>query len=215
MPLDIAWERCQQLQNTQNMTKYFLILIICTILTGCLNQTNNYQSKFLPIDSTELKFKKGDCISFTIDNNQIGAAIVIDFSKDEGGLWYGLCFTDYLDTVQPDLSKIKKQRLAGRRIESSLGKNGYIIGFDTEFVNDSCFRLHDDQFKLIGNLTLKTDKIRLGAEGATNDYEDFILSFQYSRERRKTPPDDYRDNIKKLDKFRPDEYFKVTDYINE
>jgi hypothetical protein len=197
------------------MTKYFLIIIICAILTGCLNQTNDYQAKFLPIDSTELKFKKGDCISFTIDSNLIGAAIVIDFSKDEGGLWYGLCFTDYLDSVQPDLLKIKNQRLVGRKIESSLDNNGYIIGLDTEFVKDSCFLLNVDHIKVIGNLTLKTDKIRLGAQGATKDYKDLISSLQYGRERRKTPPDDYRDHIKKLDKFRPDEYFKVTDYINE
>ena len=196
------------------MPKYLLILF-SLISTGCLNQTNRHQSRFLPIDSTELKYKKGDCISFKIDSNLIGAAVVIDYSKDEGGLWYGLCFTDYLDSVQPDITMIKKHRLFGRKIASSLDKNGFIIGLDTEFVNDSCFQLHKDQFKLIGSLILKNDKIKLGAQGATNDYKEMISYFQYGRERRMTSPDDYRDHVKKLDKFRPDEYFKLLDYIHE
>jgi len=190
-------------------------MLFGTILTSCLNRTNDSQAKFLPIDSTELKYKKGDCISFKTEKNLIGIAIVIEFSKDEGGLWYGLCFTDYLDSIQPDLTKIRNQRIVGRRIESSSDKNGFIIGLDTEFVNDSCFQQHTDQFKLIGNLTLNTEKIKLGAQGATNNYISMLISFQNARERRKSPPDDYRDHIKKLDKFRPDEYFKVTDYIYE
>ena len=197
------------------MTRNLMILIFVVILTSCLNLTNDYQAKFLPIDSTELNFEKGDCISFKVDSILVGVAIVIDFSKDVGGLWYGLCFTDYLDSVTPELSKIKNQRLVGRKIESSLDRNGFIIGLDIEFINDSCFRDNPDLFKHIGKLTLVCDKIKFGAKGATNDYNDMITVFQYGRERRKTPPDDYRDHLKKLNKFRPDEYFEVKDYIIE
>ena len=139
---------------------------------------------------------------------------MIDYLKDEGGLWYGLCFTDYLDSVQPDITMIKKQRLFGRKIASSLDKNGFIIGLDTEFVNDSCFQLHKDQFKLIGSLILKNDKIKLGAQGATK-IKRVCLHISNMGERRMTSPDDYRDHVKKLDKFRPDEYFKLLDYIHE
>lgn len=197
------------------MTKYIFLLIFIAFLEGCTDQIKDYNTTSLSVDSTEIKYRKGDCISFKINPNKIGAAIVIDYSKDEGGLWYGLCFTDYLDTVQPDLPKIKNHRLVGRKIESSLDKNGYIIGLDAEFVNESCFRKQSDKFKFIGKLNLRIDRIIIGADGATNNFDQMIAAFLKSMERRKSPSDDYRDHVKKLDKFRPDEYFDIKGYIFE
>lgn len=191
------------------MNKY-LIIAVTLLMTGCIESN---QPKFLPIDPKELIFQKGDCISFNVDSINKGAAIVIDYSKDEGGLWYGLCFTDYLDSLTPNLSQINERKIFGRKIESSLDKNGFIIGLDLEFVNDSCIKLNKTKFQNIGNLSLRNEIIKYGAYGASNDYSKMLYVFHRGIEKRITPPDDYREHRTKLNNFRPEEYFLLKDYI--
>jgi len=182
-------------------------------MSACINGRNAKTN--LLIDSNELRFQKGDCISFQIDSVFIGVAIIVDYSEEEGGIWYGLCFTNYFDSLNPDLSIIRERKIFGRKIESTLNKDGYIIGLDTEFVNDSCFIMNKMKINIIGNFTLKSEKIILGSQGATSDYQEMISTFRYGLEKRLLPPDDYRDHIKKHDKFKPDEYFLLKDYIIE
>jgi hypothetical protein len=191
------------------MIKYSLPIAFF-ILVNCIGESN--RSKFLPIDPNELIYKKGDCLSFQIDNLNKGVAIVIDHSKDEGGLWYGLCFTNYFDTIQPKFSDIEEFKVFGRKIESSINKNGFFIGLDLEFINDSCLKLNNLKFKLIGNVKFINEKMIMGAEGATKDYSEMLFTFQNGLEKRTLPPDDYRAQ-NKLNKFRPEEYFQFKDFI--
>ncbi len=179
-------------------------------MTGCIESN---QPKFLPIDQKKLLFQKGDCISFMADSINKGVAIVIDYSKDEGGLWYGLCFTDYLDTLTPKLAQIRDNRIFGRKIESSIDKNGFIIGLDLEFVNDSCFKMNSSKFHKIGNFSLINEKIKNGSYGASNNYSKMLYIFHRGLEKRMTPPDDYREHRTKINNFRPEEYFFLKDYI--
>ncbi len=195
---------------TKTILNYLLILIA---FVSCSNPTSNYRTDF-KINESELKYKKGDYLSFRVDTNLYGTAVVIDYSKDEGGLWYGLCFTNYLDINHPDTANIDTLSFYGRKIESKFEDKGYFIGLDIEFVNDSCFMLNDKKFQLIGNVKLALNKIKFGAQGATSEYNSMISSFKFGREKRKTPPDHYTEHRTKLNGFRPDEYFKVTDFIN-
>lgn len=137
---------------------------------------------------------------------------MLGYSKDEGGLWYGLCFTDYIDKIKPEITKIKKQRIFGRKVESTFEEKGFYIGQDIEFVNDSCLKSNKRKITKIGSVNLDTKKIKFASQGATGDYKEIINSFKYGLEKRILPPDDYKEHYK-LNTFRPDEYFKLTDLI--
>jgi len=182
----------------------FLIFVCC----------NGNQNVVIPIDPSELSFKKGDCLYFEIDSVFFGSAIVIDFSKDEGGLWYGLCFINYYDTIRPVKANIIDHKLFGRKVQSSQNKEGYIIALDSEFINDSCLRMNKSKINVIGHFSL-IDELKIGSEGATSDYNKMIASFKYGLDKRKVPPDNYKEHINKLDNFRPEEYFMLKDFIKE
>ncbi len=191
--------------------KRLFFIALTYFITGCLEKN---EQKFSQIDPKELLFQKGDCISFMADSINKGIAIVIDYSKDEGGLWYGLSFTNYHDTLTPKLSQIRDSRIFERKIESSIDKNGFIIGLDLEFVNDSCFKMSSPKFHKIGNFSLLNEKINNGSYGASNDYSEMLYIFNKGLEKGLTPPDDYREYRTKINNFRPEEYFFLKDFIN-
>lgn len=191
------------------MTKYLLGLLTL-LLIGCGGNTSDYGTR-LAIDPSELKYKKGDCLEFKFDNLTYGVGIVFDFSKDEGGVWYGLLLTDYESTNKPTVDSIINKRFLGRKIHSSLNDSGFEIGIDTEFILDS---LLANNFTLVGNVSLN-DKVKLGAQGASSKMDGLIQTLKNGKERRLTPPDDYRDHLTKQDKFRPDEYFELKNFLNK
>ena len=191
------------------MNQAYLALIL--LLTGCYS--NNEIPKYKPIDINELKFKIGDCVSFKADSINTGAAIVIDYSKDEGGIWYGLCFTDYFDTLAPDFSKISAKKIFGRKIESALNNDGFVIGLDCVFVNDSCFDTNASKFHKIGNFRLKSEKIDIGSHAATNDYSHILDAFYRGLKKRKKAPDHYKAHRTKINDYSPEEFFPLKDFI--
>src|SRR5690349_6941492 len=99
------------------MTKYFVILIV--LFYGC-EFDHEEHGKFFPIGPKELLYQKGDCLAFKVESGKVIAGLVVNCSKDEGGIWYGICFTDYLDSVMPLMSGVKSGQLYGRKIESSV-----------------------------------------------------------------------------------------------
>lgn len=158
-------------------------------------------------DPSELKFKKGDCLEFKIDSLTYGVGVVFDFSKDEGGIWYGLLLTDYESGNKPTIAAVLNGRFLGRKIHSSLNDNRFEIGIDTEYILDS---LLTGDFSLVGNLPLN-DKVKLGSQWA--DMEGLIQTLKNGKERRLRPPDDYRGHLSKSNNFRPDEYFDVKEFV--
>jgi len=188
------------------MIKYVISLLLL-IQAGC---RSDERAKFLPIDKRELKFKKGECLAFKADSFNYGVAIVIDFSKDEGGLWYGLLFTNYLEKSIPKTDSIINQKLFGRKIRSTYDKKGYFVGLNLEFVKDSCFIENADKYISIGFLSLDSTKIAYGSQGASGDYDEMIEAFRWGLDLRIEPPEDYRD----YKSSRTDEYFELRDYIN-
>jgi hypothetical protein len=189
------------------MTKHLLGLWIL-LLMSCGSGTSDYAAP-PTVDPSELKFKKGDCLEFRIDSLTYGAGVVFDFSKDEGGIWYGLLLTDYESQDKPTVDSIINGRFLGRKIQSSLNDRGFEIGIDTEYILDS---LLTKNFSLVGNVPLN-DKVKLGSQGATADMDGLIQTLKNGKERRLSPPDDYREHLTKLNNFRPDEYFDVKDFI--
>ena len=161
------------------------------------------------VDPSELKFKKGDCLEFKIDSLTYGVGIVFDFSKDEGGIWYGLLLTDFESPNRPTIDSIVNGRFLGRKIQSSSNDRGFEIGIDTEYILDS---LLIENFSPVGNVPLN-DKVKLGSQGATSDMNGLIQKLKNGKERRLSPPDDYREHLSKSNNFRPDEYFDIKDFV--
>lgn len=145
------------------MYKYLLVFII--FFSGCIyNDDDDYEVKNFPIDAKELTYKKGDCLAFDFDSGkQYIAGIITDYSKDEGGLWYGICFTDYSDTIIPSISTIATQNLYGRKVHSSVDAKGYYICIDNEATTDSCLKAWIKKVRYIGAISLAVDKIEIGA----------------------------------------------------
>jgi hypothetical protein len=189
------------------MTKYLLGLWTL-FLMSCGSGTSDYAAR-PTVDPNELKFKKGDCLKFKIDSLTYGAGVVFDFSKDEGGIWYGLLLTDYESQDKPTIDSIINRRFLGRKIQSSLNDKGFEIGIDTEYIVDS---LLTENFSLVGNVLLN-DKVKLGSQGATSDMDGLVQKLKNGKERRLSPPDDYPEHLSKSNNFRPDEYFDVKDFI--
>lgn len=192
------------------MTRYLLWSFIILLL-GCGNERASDYPDPLAIKPDEQKFKKGDCLEFKIDSLTYGVGIVYDLSKDEGGTWYGLLLTDYESEQRPEMDSMINRRLPGRKVESSLNARGYELTLDAEYVHDS---LLANNFIHIGNIPIK-EEVKLGAHGASAKMSEFVTRFKNSQQRRVEPPDDYREHVSKLDKFRPDEYFELKDFVDK
>ena len=110
------------------------LLLLAVLLVGC-DSDDGEGVKFLPIKPTELLYHKGDVLAFAIDSVTSGAAIVTKYSKevdDSTHIWYDLVCTDYTSRHIPTLEEIRRHRLFGRRVASSLNPTGYYIGLDIE-----------------------------------------------------------------------------------
>jgi hypothetical protein len=162
------------------------------------------------INPDEALYQKGECLTFKVDSVNYGAGVIVDYSKDEGGQWYGLCFTQYLDSKKPTIEDIKKSKFMGRKVRSTLDAEGYFSGLDVEFINDSLVKT-SEKIKSVGRINFDKTKLRYGSEAATNKLTDMIGSFHCRRERRILPPDDYRDMMNL--KLRKEEYLPVVNYI--
>lgn len=192
------------------------LLLLAGLLIGC-DSDDEKGVKFLPINPKELMYHKGDVLAFTVDNDSLttGAAIVLNYLKEEGDethIWYELVCTDYLTKPIPTLEQLKHHRLFGRKVASTVDPDGYYIGLDVESVRNDCLANNADKFHLVGRLPLDTTAWKLGSQGATSSYKQFVDSFLYGREKRLLPPDHYTEHFK-LDDFRPDEYFPIRNYL--
>lgn len=97
----------------------------------------------------------------------------------------------------------------GRKVESTIDRAGYKTCLDGDFIIATLFT-NTSLFIPIGNIELK--KIDLGSHGAINSMESLRSSFQRGKYFRQKAPDHYREHLRKLDKFHPEEYFKMSDF---
>lgn len=191
------------------------LLLLVLLLSGCGFEEDE-AVRYLPINPKELVYHKGDVLAFDVDNGSRmrGAAIVTGFSKeadDSTHIWYELICTDYSAAAIPTLEQVKHCRLFGRKIESSVDPAGYITGLDVESVRNNCLVDNASKFHLIGRLPLDTTSVKMGAQGATSSYREFVNAFLDGKQRRQLPPDHYTKYFD--DTFRPDEYFPIGQYL--
>ena len=190
------------------------LLLLC-LMVGCTFEEDT-AVRYLPIAPQELMYHKGDVLAFTIDSATTGAAIVTGYSRevdDSTHIWYDLVFTDYTAQQPVSVEQLKSRRLFGRKVASSLTPAGYSICVNIEAVRNDCFVDNAAKFHLMGHLPLDTTLLKYGGQGACSNYDDLIRSFHWGQERRQLPPDHYNEFVGKLDKFRPDEYFAVADFL--
>ena len=197
------------------MRKSFLL--VAFLLVGC-NFEEDEALQYLPINPQELIYHKGDVLAFEIDSTTTGAAIVTNYSKvadDSTHIWYDLVCTDYTARQMPTIQQLKHHRLFGRKIESTLDPAGFSIGLDFESVRNDCFTDNAAKFHLVGQVPLDTTAIKMGSQGATEDYDQFVAAFLRGKKQRLLPPDHYGAYLSKMEKFRPDEYFPVTSFLTK
>lgn len=158
-----------------------------------------------------LIFTKGDVVAFYYDSTSYGSGFIDEITKDEGGIWYKLIFSDLQKQTVPDINEFRKSRVFGRKILSSLSAKGYEIGLDGEFVLDSCINYNKEKFILIGKIKPRKAEYHGGSYGVSTEYPDLIDRYKLGLQNRMNPPEDYRDVLKSK---RTEEYFEMSDIIN-
>lgn len=142
-----------------------LLAILILIISCTTNQSNmQAQSLFQPnweeLNLSEFTYAFGDKIKFVFDNNE-RQGVIIDFSEDEGGKWYGICF-------------LNKEELFGRQIPS--GFSGDCVDLlDVSYLNEAAI----DMLSKIGTYDINIEKVGIGARNSASKLES--LEGDYTR----------------------------------
>lgn len=180
------------------------------MLFGCIDTDDTSPRKVIPIDPKELSFKKGDCFAFPLDADNYGLAIVCDYDKDEGGLWYAVLYTNYNSDTITQNPLLTDVQVFGRKVTSTLNEKGYELLLDGEFISDSLIKA-EKFFKHVGYIALDEKTTRLGAYGAATDFSTFLSAFRFAVKQRS--PDKKEDNLIKLLLPKNSEgYYPLTDF---
>jgi hypothetical protein len=191
-----------------------LIAFVNLILDQSCNNSNDISSEWetsLPISTTELHAKQGDCFSFKDSLNRYFLGTIMNFHKSKDGIWYGICFNNCHDSVTANGISCDSLRFCGRKVMYSTPEQ-YTIGFDITWVRDTVIDLNNKG--LFCNIDLASLKdIEISAERNAINFKQFSYYFQLSKKDRQLPPDNYWDLSK--EHLRTDEYFtlkQITDW---
>jgi hypothetical protein len=190
------------------MIRFKIIAIL--LLFACNSGSGNRVFEAGISSDDELQLDIGDCLYFKSSDSTYGCVIVCDLDKENGRIWYGAFYTGYNSREIPTLELVKEGKVMGRKVHSSLDKNGYRKCLDGDFLIDSLIT-NVEYFALIGNIPLK--RVELGSHGALTSMDILQSTFGRRVERRINPPDHFTGHMTKLDKFRPEEYFEMRDFI--
>jgi hypothetical protein len=160
------------------------------------------------IKTSELVFDIGDLICIR-DSNFYYAAILLDLDSDSAGIWYGLCLTNFRDTIKPNLSTLDNLFLFGRQIPSGLINTQCIDCYDLTYINDKGLIMDRNKFSLIEHINYNPLKIFIGSDSPTMDLSGLVRDYQRGIEQRKKEPDDCKTSIYKLDAVR-ERFFPFT-----
>jgi hypothetical protein len=173
--------------------KMILILIIVVSLFSCSNSKKDQSIEPNPLWvelAEELKLQFGQRVRI---NEQI-EAVVIDVTKDEGGIWYGLCY-------------LNNNKLFGRQIPNGIIFTTCVDMLDATYLNESGINLIN-KLELIG---LSNTSIRIGSESPATTMEDLIRSYKFGLERRKLKQTPFDEDIFGLNPVR-ECYLDLTKY---
>jgi hypothetical protein len=184
---------------------FFLMIVM---LTSCGGNSSSSEFVLKPgIDPNELIFKKGDCLAFNIDSLTYGVALVFEVTKDGGGIWYGILFTDYSSPEIPHEGAVRNRRLLGRRMEEKLPDEPTDILLEGEFVNAELIS-EENSFSLVGNVRFN-EQAHFGLYGACDDFAGYVDAFKTALDKRTKPPEDPSNA-----KSNPNVYFDLNDFID-
>ncbi len=119
----------------------------------------------LEIESFPVKF--GQILKFNGDSAEM-TAIVLDFSKDEGGQWIGVCFID-------------QNRLFGRQIPNGLINKKCLDLLDLTYIQRD--GLID--FEVLETITVNKTKIGIGSQSPASSFSEIKRDFDRGIEQRK------------------------------
>jgi hypothetical protein len=193
------------MRNLITMLGSFLLLI----LLSCNSRpaSDLLRPDWKGIDTSKIDFKMGDCI-FISDSNKYYAALLLDIDLDSAGYWYGLCFTNYCDSIKPDINLLKSYLLFGRQIPTGLINTKCIDCYDLAYLNESANRKVPNKIGLIGHLKYDYNKIHIGSISPSYDISGLIGFYSFGIDQRKKVPDDCQKSIFKLDAIR-ERYFPI------
>ena len=118
------------------------------------------------IETKNLKLKFGQIVTFKKENEKI-RAIVLDFNKDEKGIWYGLCF-------------FNNNKLFGRKVPNGLVDVECMKLIDLTYLNEKGL----GEFEIISNEKLDLTKIGIGSTGSALTYSDLLRNYSYGLKKR-------------------------------
>lgn len=144
------------------MKKILLISIMSLFISSCEKKSSDLHPDILKpnwdgIKTENLKFKIGDVVSIFVDK-QYYIGVVMDFNQDEGGIWYGLCLSNYR-WVKPNQKRLNDLDFFARKIPN--GFNGNCIdSYDLIYLNQNAVAKNIETF---ANIKIDINKISIGA----------------------------------------------------
>lgn len=153
-----------------------LVAIIAAILQlGCNHRIPKtaegipieMQPNWQGIDIKALPVRFGQILRFKKDNRVINA-IVLDFDKDEGGIWIGMCF-------------INKAKLFGRQIPNRWINATCLDLLDLQYLNYKGLK----QYQIIDNIKVDKDKVGIGSITPILNLTELMEEYNRGIEQRK------------------------------
>lgn len=165
--------------------------LISVLLTSCSSDKNAeiLKADWSGIDLVGMDYKVGDYV-YLKDSNNFYSGLILDFDKDSAGIWIGICFTNYKDTIKPDLNSLRNFKLFGRQIPSGLVNTTCIDCFDLAYLNENGFKSDTSKVGLIGNVEYDKEIIRVGAVSPSYDLKGLINFYNIGISQRQKTPDD-------------------------
>ncbi|WP_207531814.1 hypothetical protein [Desertivirga arenae] len=142
---------------------------------GCNNRTPKtfeeipieMQPDWKGIDISELPVKFGQILRFKKDSNVIDA-IIVDFDKDERGIWIGLCF-------------INKTKLFGRQIPSAWISSQCLNLLDLAYLNTDGLK----QYEVISQIKVDRGKVGIGSITPVSNVNELMVEYENGIKQRK------------------------------
>lgn len=186
------------------MTRKLIIFVFGLLFFGCNTQIVDNDEQ-IPIEMQpdwkgfeihKLPVKFGQILQFKIDSIIINA-VVIDFDKDEGGIWIGLCF-------------INNNKLFGRQIPNGLINTKCLDLLDLAYLNINGL----EEYQIVDNLKIDKNKVGIGSSSPVSDLLALKRTFDYGIEQRKKEQVPYNKGLTDLNPVR-ECYFEIVKIINQ
>lgn len=175
------------------MKKILILILAACLFSNCSKSKNDQLVSPNPLWlelARELKLQFGQRVRI---NEEI-EAVVIDVKKEEGGVWYGLCY-------------LNNNKLFGRQIPNGIVFTTCVDMLDVTYLNESGI----DLVKKLDLINLSNSSIKFGSEFPAATMEDLIRNYKFGLERRKLKQTPFDEDIFGLNPVR-ECYFDLEKY---